>query len=375
MPGFELLGSDELFSIQSLFEDNTFLMRHAGPISKYSPVRNLEEKFSKYIGSQSSLLTSSGSTAIKVALQSVGVKSDTYVITQPFTFIATFEAILELGAIPVVLPLDEYLGLSPIHLSAYLKDNYKRVSCILPVHMLGEACQIDKIIEISTHYSLPVIEDNCEALGGSYKGIMLGNYGSLGTYSFDYGKIITSGEGGLISGSSDLISKCFSYHDHGHTIYSKNRAQELPVVKGFNYRYSEVHAAILAVQFSKLEHILLSNKDRYHALSAHLAKYQRPCESYSLPSYDTYMFKLPSGLKVSTVVDIMSDYGITTKNIPSAMNWHCSHYWTHFDFIDFEDASSQAHSALSRYIAIPILLDKSIQFYNQLGYSIISSIQ
>ena len=156
-------------------------MRHAGPLSKYSPVRDLESKFSIYWINL--LLISSGSTAIKVALKAVGVTPGSYVVTQPFTFIATFEAILELGAIPVALPLDKYLGLSPIHLADFLVDNYRRVSAVLPVHMLGESCEIDQIVSICSKYNLPIVEDNCEALGGSYHGRMLGNFGALGTYS------------------------------------------------------------------------------------------------------------------------------------------------------------------------------------------------
>ena len=374
MPGYELLGSEELASVAELFSHNTFLMRHAGPLDKYSPVNILEGKFAAYIGSQSSLLVSSGSTAIKLALQAVGVKKDTYVVTQPFTFIATFEAILELDAIPVVLPIDQYLGLSPEHLAPFLVENHKRVSAVLPVHMLGEACEIDKIVSICTKFSIPVIEDNCEALGGSYNGIMLGNHGCLGTYSFDYGKIITSGEGGLITGSREVINRCFAFHDHGHSYQSANRAQELPSRQGFNYRYSEIHASILLSQYAKLNDILFSNKERYNALSATLHSFQRPCCSNSIPSYDTFMFKLSSDQQVTKVLQILERFSISTKNIPSAMNWHCSKYWSHLNFIDHMDASTNSFDILSRYISVPILLGKSVEFYDELARAILSSL-
>jgi 8-amino-3,8-dideoxy-alpha-D-manno-octulosonate transaminase len=374
MPGYELLGDDELASVAELFSNNTYLMRHAGPLDKFSPVNILEAKFASYIGSQSSLLVSSGSTAIKLSLQAVGVERDTFVVTQPFTFIATFEAILELNAIPVVLPIDDYLGLSPVHLSAFLKENHNRVSAVLPVHMLGEACVIDKIVRICSEYSIPVIEDNCEALGGSYNGIKLGNHGCLGIYSFDYGKIITSGEGGLITGSRENINQCFALHDHGHTYQCGNRAQELPSRQGFNYRYSELHASILLPQYAKLQYILASNKERYNAISASLHSYQRPCRPNSIPSYDTFMFKVISDEQLTKVFNIMDRFSISTKNIPSAMNWHCSKFWPHLSFIDYLDASAQSFNILSRYISIPILLAKSVDFYYELGRSILSSL-
>ena len=169
-----------------------------------------------------------------------------------------------------------------------------------------------------------------------------------------------------------MISRCFSYHDHGHTYRSMNRAQELPSIRGFNYRYSEVHAAILIAQYSKLSHILLCNKQRYLSLSSHLSHHQRPCQSFSIPSYDTYMLKVINKLAVASVIEVMNSFGISTKNIPSAMNWHCSYKWKHMDFIDYQDASSEAFATLSHYISIPILLEKSTEFYDELGLSISS---
>ena len=111
MPGYETLGKEELKQLNKLFKSGSYLMRHSGPKDKFSPCRIAEEFFSDFIGSESALLTSSGTSAIRVALEAIGAKKGEFIITQPFTFIATFESILDIGCIPVAIPLDKTLGI------------------------------------------------------------------------------------------------------------------------------------------------------------------------------------------------------------------------------------------------------------------------
>ncbi len=365
MPGSELIGLEELNEIKKLFKNGSYLMRHAGPKGKYSPCKEAEKLFANYLGSEESLLVSSGTAAIRIALQSLNPKKGSYIITQPFTFIATFEAILDIGCVPVSIPLDSSLGMSSALLEEFLKKHHENTSAIMPVHMLGEACDIENICKIANKFKIPVIEDNCEALGGSLKGKMLGNWGELGTYSFDYGKILTSGEGGLISGSKKSIYSSYKLHDHGHAKESVNRAKEMPSIKALNFRYSELQASVLLAQFAKLENILLENKKRYISLQNQLNRFQRPMHDGCMPSFDTYMIK--TGKKTDKVISELEKNNLSTKNIPVAMNWHCSNYWKHLDFIDFESSNEKSINLLSNYVAIPISLSLPTDFYIDLG--------
>ena len=370
MPGYEILGNEELKQLDKLFKSGSYLMRHSGPKDKFSPCRIAEEFFSDFIGSESALLTSSGTSAIRVALEAIGAKKGEFIITQPFTFIATFESILDIGCIPVAIPLDKTLGMSADFLREFLTENFKKTAAIMPVHMLGEACNIAEIKKISDEFKIPIIEDNCEALGGSVNGIMLGNWGRIGTYSFDYGKIITSGEGGLITGNQLDLNRSFSLHDHSHKKGTYNRAKELPSFKAFNFRYSELQAAVLLGQISKLEKVINENKCRYLVLEKILGKYKRPLIKGCIPSYDTFMFSATD--KTDKVIAIMDKHGLQTKNVPSAMNWHSSFFWKHLDFLDYKEASNIAYDTLSNYVAVGILLNKSEEFYHNLALEIIS---
>ena len=373
MPGYEILGDEELNQLKKLFNEGSYLMRHSGPQDKFSPCKLAEDFFANYIGSESSLLTSSGTSAIRLALEAVGIKKGHYIITQPFTFIATFESILEIGCIPVAIPLDKTLGMSPILLREFLTKNHRQTAAIMPVHMLGEGVDIAAIKKISEEFKIPIIEDNCEALGGSVNGKMLGNWGRIGTYSFDFGKIFTSGEGGLITGNQSDINNAFQFHDHSHTKNTTDRAKELPSIKAFNFRYSELQASVLLAQINKLQTILNKNKIRYVNLEKILRKYKRPLIKGCIPSYDTFM--ISTGKKTEKVLNILETYGLKTKNVPIAMNWHSSFFWNHLDFIDYNKASRSSYDTLSEYVAIGILLTKSEDFYKNLALDILSALE
>ena len=198
MPGFELIGNKELNNIKEIFKkSNGVLFAHGFDKLRKNifRVRKFENEISKFFGSKYVQCVSSGTAAIKIALKSAGVKYNDEVITQGFNFIATIEAIVDCGAKPVITGINDDLNLDLNHLKKLVT---KKTKAIILVHMLGYSGEIDKIKSFCKKKKIVLIEDNCEAVGGKYKKKYLGTIGDIGIFSFDFGKNITTGEGGCI---------------------------------------------------------------------------------------------------------------------------------------------------------------------------------
>ena len=164
MPGFELVGKEERKAVNNLFDDGGVLFAHGfdNMRSGRYHVREFEKQFAKYLGVKYAQAVSSGTAALKVALVALGVKRGDEVITQSFTFVAVAEAIVDVGAKPVFVNIDETLNMDPNELEAAITD---RTAAIIPVHMLGVSVEQDKIHKIAKKYKLPVLDDACESLG------------------------------------------------------------------------------------------------------------------------------------------------------------------------------------------------------------------
>ena len=265
MPGFEWIDKKELKVVSKIFKEGGILMAHGfDNIRKKYYVRNFEKNSETYFGSSGCLAVSSGTAAIKIALKAVGVKKGDEVITQSFNFIATVEAILDCGAIPIIANINDTLNLDPEELPKLIS---KKTKAIIPVHMLGVPCEMDKIKSIAKRYKIPLVEDNCEAVGAKYKGNFLGTLGDIGIFSFDHGKILTSGEGGMIlTNKNKLLRYCKEYHDHGHeNNKSLPRGRDTKKIFGFNYRMTEIQGAIANEQLKKLSKII---KDKSNIVPA-----------------------------------------------------------------------------------------------------------
>ena len=172
MPGFELIGKEEANAVAEIFDEGGILFAHGfDSLRKKYHVREFEAKSSKYFKVNYSRAVASGTAGLKCALKAVGVKEGDEVITQSFNFIATIEAIVDCAAKPVICDIDENLHLSIANLKQKIT---KQTKAIIVVHMLGMGGQIDKIIDIGKEYNLPIIEDNCEAIGAKFKDSYLG---------------------------------------------------------------------------------------------------------------------------------------------------------------------------------------------------------
>uniref|UniRef100_UPI0035663008 DegT/DnrJ/EryC1/StrS family aminotransferase n=1 Tax=Muriicola sp. TaxID=2020856 RepID=UPI0035663008 len=225
MPGFEMFGALERAEVQDVL-DSGVLMRYGfdGMRNGHWKARELEQALAARMNTRFAQTVSSGTAALTVALASAGVGAGDEVIIPTFTFVASFEAVLALGAIPVLTDIDETLCLNP---SAVEKAITERTKAVMPVHMCGSMADLKTLKAICDRHDLLLIEDACQAIGGSYEGKPLGSYGDVGCFSFDYVKTITCGEGGgLITDNENFYRNADHYSDHGHDHVGSDRGAE-----------------------------------------------------------------------------------------------------------------------------------------------------
>ena len=273
MPGFEIFGEEEKKEILEVLETGV-LFRYEFPEQRKGiyKVRTFEEKFAAYCGVKHGQAVTSGTAALKVGMAALGIGPGDEVVTQCFTFVATWEAILEIGAIPVFAEVDETLNLDPADLE---KKITAKTKLIIPVHMMGAAARIEEIKAIADKHGIPVLEDTAQAAGASLNGRRLGSFGACGTFSFDPVKTMTTGEGGMIVTNDEKLWRDMSeYHDHGHdhAVNPGGRGGEGRSFIGSNYRMMELQGAIGLAQLAKLDGIVAAQQQNKKAMKALVAK-------------------------------------------------------------------------------------------------------
>ncbi len=201
--------------------------------------------------------------------------------------------------------------------------------------MLGVSAEQDKIHKIAKKHKLPILDDACESLGAEWGSEKLGAQADIATWSFDGGKTITAGEGGMITtNSKELYLLAKEYHDHGHMSNPDfPRGRDTHRIWGFNYRMTETQAVIAKVQLTKLDYIVKKNRQNYSILEAMLVgikgvKFRKiPDKSKSL--CDTLIIQLDNKDLADNLVSIMKGEGLGTKNVPDAIEWHFAKHWDH----------------------------------------------
>jgi 8-amino-3,8-dideoxy-alpha-D-manno-octulosonate transaminase len=333
MAGAELIGKEEIKEVMDVLETGV-LMRYGFDKERKGvfKVREFEEAFTKYCGAQYALGVTSGSSALKVALTAMDVGPGDEVIVPAFTFLATYEAVLEVGAIPVMADIDDSLNLDP-------DDMEKRITpytkAVIPVHMCGAPARIDKIMEVAGKHNLLVLEDNAQGCGGSYRGKMLGTFGNMGIFSFDYYKTVTTGEGGMIlTDDKDLYLRADWYHDHGHD-HNPNvsRAMEGRTILGFNFRMNEIQGALGLAQLRKLPTIIAEQKKNKATIKEALGNV--PGVGFrNIPDPDgdtaTFLgFNLPEEGMAEKFQKALGAEGVDTVCFKKN-SWHYLPNWEHF---------------------------------------------
>ncbi len=332
MPGHEWIGDQEKEQVAEVMETGVLFRYEFDKERKgVYKVQEFEEKFASAVGTVHAHAVTSGSTALKVALTALGVGPGDEVITQGFTFIATFEAIIEAGAVPVPAEIDETLNLDPADFEKKITDKTKAV---IPVHMLGSPARIQEIIAIAGNHGLKVIEDTAQALGASVGGKKLGAWGDVGTYSFDYYKTITTGEGGmLVTNDREVYIRASEYADHGHDHNPDvGRALEGRSFLGFNYRMNELQAAVGIAQLGKLDDIVQRQKDNaaliHEALDSLDGVTLRAVPENGKDSCTHVCFLLDSAEKAKAFQSGLSERGIAAVYFRNNL-WHYLPNWEH----------------------------------------------
>ena len=332
MPGFELFGDKERMEVQNVL-DSGVLMRYG-----FDAMRNghwkaleLEQGLAKRMQTQYAHAVSSGTAALTVALASAGIGAGDEVIMPTFTFVASFESILALGAVPVLVDIDDTLTLKP---EAVEKAITPKTKVVMPVHMCGSMADLNALKAICEANDLLLLEDACQAIGGTYHGKPLGSIGDLGCFSFDYVKTITCGEGGaLITNNKAYYENAHKYSDHGHDHIGNNRGAEEHPFLGYNFRISEMNAAVGVAHLARLDDFLAIQKRNYTLLREALSQIPevvfRTVPEGGEENYSFLNFFMPSGELAQIAHQELIEAGVDGCFYWFDNNWHYYRKWEH----------------------------------------------
>jgi 8-amino-3,8-dideoxy-alpha-D-manno-octulosonate transaminase len=334
MPGFELFGAEEKKEVNDVMETG-IIMRYGfdGARKGNWKAVELEKAICGTFGSQYAQLTSSGTSALTTAMAALGIGAGDEIIMPAFTFVASFEAVLSTGAVPVLVDIDDTLTLDP---AAVRKAITPKTKCVMPVHMCGSMAWIDELKQICDEHQLILLEDACQSIGATYKGKSVGTIGHAGTFSFDFVKTMTCGEGGVVmTNSEEVYTKCDGYSDHGHDHKGgADRGADQHPFMGYNYRISELHAAVGLAQIRKVGKFLEIQKKNHTQLKNILA--QVPEVSFrTIPdpegdSCSQLSWFLPTATIARAVAAEFKAQGILPGNFYwFDNNWHYIRKWDH----------------------------------------------
>lgn len=260
-PGTFLIDDIERREVEEVLESG-YLSRYGreDDLRFKKKVITLEREFAKKIGVDYCVAVSGGTGALMASLVALGVGPGVEVLVSGYTFVASISAIVAVGGMPVLTEIDESITMDPVDIERKIT---KRTKVIMPVHMLGYPCNMDKIMKIANKYKLLVLEDSCQALGASYKGEKLGSIGDMGTFSLNVNKTISSGDGGLITtNKKELYEKAFGFHDQGHMPLRMGVEIGKRKLIGINLRMNELTGAFALGQLKKLDLILKLLKEK-----------------------------------------------------------------------------------------------------------------
>jgi 8-amino-3,8-dideoxy-alpha-D-manno-octulosonate transaminase len=332
MPGTELFGAEERKEINDVLETGVlFRYNHDAQRNNIWKAREFEEEVKKITKAKYAHAVSSGSTAVSCALAAAGIGAGDEVIVPPFTFIASVEAVLFSGGLPVFAEIDETLCLSPEGIRAAITPKTKAV---LLVHMCGGMARIDEIVKLCKEKNIVLIEDAGQAFGASYKGTYVGLFGKTGSYSFDFFKIATAGEGGIFVTNDEQCYKTADvYSDHGHDHIGGNRGMENHPLLGFNYRIGELNAAIGVAQTRRVPQIIAKNRENKTFLTKELSKIKGVSfATLPDPSGDSATFLnilMPDTESAKRTVDELNKADVGGFNYWFLNMYHFINQWNH----------------------------------------------
>lgn len=257
-----IMGNEEIKAVVSVIEHNQLTSAASKGGVK---VQAFEKAICDFTGAKYAIAVNSGTAALQASLIAIGIEPGDEVVLPSFTFVATANAVKAVGAKPVFVDIEPYdYTMSPFDLQKKITNKTK---AIIPVHLYGHSCGMDTIMDIAKYFNLPVIEDAAQSLGTIYKGKHTGTIGTLGCYSFYPGKIITTGEGGVIvTNKKTLRDKLLMIRNHGMVKGYDSK------ILGLNLRMTEMSAAIGVVQMKRLPVFIKRRRENALYLSQLLAK-------------------------------------------------------------------------------------------------------
>ena len=246
------IGKEEIAELTRVIETRSMFKINDGLRETFQ----VEDKLRRIFGVEYPIFMTSGQAALSTALVALGVGPGDQVIVPAYTYISTAMAVVDAGAIPVIAEVDETLTLSPEDFEKKITPHTKAV---MPVHIQGFPCNMDEICRIAKEHNIFVVEDACQADGGGYKGRRLGSIGDAGALSFNYYKIVSSGEGGaLLTNRRDVFEPALIYQDSSAIAFFGNQMENFSVKPfcGNEYRSNELCAAVMNIQLDRLDGIL-----------------------------------------------------------------------------------------------------------------------
>jgi 8-amino-3,8-dideoxy-alpha-D-manno-octulosonate transaminase len=337
MPGFEIFGDEECRQVRDVL-DTGVLFRYGFDAARkgHWKAKTFESEFAARLAVAHCHLCSSGSTALSIALAACGIGYGDEVVMPPFTFVATVEAVLLAGAVPVFAEIDDTLCLDPRAVERVLTP---RTRAVIPVHMCGSMARIDALADLCRRHRLVLIEDACQAVGGTFQGRALGTFGQAGCFSFDSVKTITCGEGGaVVTDDDDVYRLVHQYADHGHDHVGADRGAEAHPVMGMNARISELNAAVGLAQLHKLDDILDRQRRAKQALKDALtacpAVQWRHVPDPAGDSATFLNFLLPDEARARRAAADLAAAGVDGCFYWYDNNWHYLRRWDHFKHLN-----------------------------------------
>jgi len=309
------------------------LFRYYGPQSSRSWVSELEGAFAAVMGVQHAAAVSSGSAALMCALAGLGVGPGDEVIVPAYTWIATASAVVAMGAVPILAEVDESLTIDPADVRRKISRFTK---AIIPVHLRGAPCQMNELMAIAGEHNLPVLEDVAQADGGSYHGQRLGSIGNVGAFSLQFNKIITCGEGGMVTTNDDsILRRVLMYNDVVGG--QRNKIPDDEILPGINFRMSELQGAVALVQLGRLDDLLGDMRRRRAEITDGIVGVARQkgveFRRSNDPDGDTgivLMFFVPTPERATFIADALEAEGVDTFVVyrPDVVDYHVYAHWS-----------------------------------------------
>ena len=246
------IGKEEIDAVARAINSKDFFKIN----SSGCEVLNFENEYKEYMGGEHCLLMSSGFGALVSALVGLGIGPGDEVIVPAYTYIATALAVTAVGAIPVIADIDETLTIDIAEIEKKISAHTK---AIIPVHLMGFPCNMDEICDLAKSNGIAIVEDACQSIGGKFGGRFLGSIGDAGAYSFNYYKVLSSGEGGaLLTNNRKIYERALIYHDSSAVAFFGTQLDGIsePLFGGTEFRISDITGAILREQLKKLPDII-----------------------------------------------------------------------------------------------------------------------